>query len=242
LSPPPDNRLHAPLAAVFDGLPGGWRPLIERWRANPAGRSLEAFVQARLAAGAVVYPADPLRALRATPFERTRVVILGQDPYHGAGQAEGLAFSVPDGVGIPPSLRNLFEELQRDLGCALPASGHLGPWARQGVLLLNATLTVEQGRPASHAKRGWEALTDDLVEVLAMDARPKAFLLWGLAARGCATRIEAAGAQHLVLQANHPSPLSAGRRPLPFIGCGHFARARDFVRAHSAEPFDWTLP
>ena len=238
----PDNRLRAPLAAAFDGLPAGWRPLVERWRAGAAGRSLEAFVDARLAAGAVVYPAEPLRALRATLFERTRVVILGQDPYHGAGQAEGLAFSVPAGVAIPPSLRNMFKELQRDLGCPPPASGHLGAWARQGVLLLNATLTVEEGRPASHAKRGWEVLTDDIMQALAVDQRPKAFLLWGLPARTCAARIEAAGAQHLVLQANHPSPLSASRRPLPFIGCGHFGRVRDFVRAHSAEPFDWALP
>jgi uracil-DNA glycosylase len=238
---PPDNRLRAPLEAAFDGLPGGWRPLVERWRAGPAGRSLEAFVDARLAAGAVVYPADPLRALRATPLERTRVVILGQDPYHRAGQAEGLAFSVPAGVGIPPSLRNMFKELQRDLGTPPPASGHLGAWAERGVLLLNATLTVEDGRPASHAKRGWEALTDDIISALAADGRAKAFMLWGLPARACAARIEAAGAQHLVLQANHPSPLSAGRPPLPFIGCGHFARVRDYVRAHSAEPFDWTL-
>jgi uracil-DNA glycosylase len=238
----PGNRLRAPLAAAFDGLPGCWQPLVERWRAGPAGRSLVAFVEARLAAGAVVYPADPLRALRATPLERTRVVILGQDPYHGAGQAEGLAFSVPPGVGIPPSLRNMFKELQRDLGCPPPASGHLGSWARQGVLLLNATLTVEDGRPASHARHGWEALTDGVIEALATDRRPKAFLLWGLPARACAARIAAAGAQHLVLQANHPSPLSASRQPLPFIGCGHFARARDFVRAHSAEPFDWALP
>jgi len=239
---PPDNRLRAPLAAALGGVPGGWRPLVERWRDSPAGRSLEAFVEARLAAGAVVYPADPLRALRATPFERTRVVILGQDPYHGAGQAEGLAFSVPAGVGIPPSLRNMFRELQRDLGCAPPASGHLGPWARQGVLLLNATLSVEDGRPASHSGRGWEALTDDIVQALATDQRPKAFLLWGLAARAGAARIEAAGSRHLVLQSNHPSPLSASRQPLPFIGCGHFSQVRDFVQAHSAEPFDWTLP
>jgi uracil-DNA glycosylase len=238
----PDNRLRAPLAAAFDGLPSCWQPLVERWRAGPAGRSLEAFVDARLAAGAVVYPAEPLRALRATPFERTRVVILGQDPYHGAGQAEGLAFSVPPGAGLPPSLRNMFKELRRDLGCPVPASGHLGPWARQGVLLLNATLTVEDSRPGSHAKRGWEALTDDIIQALAMDHRPKAFLLWGLPARTCAAGIEAAGAQHLVLQANHPSPLSATRPPLPFLGCGHFAQVRDFVRAHSAEPFDWALP
>ena len=239
---PPDNRLRTPLAAAFDRLPAGWRPLVERWRDSQAGRSLEAFVEARLAGGAVVYPTDPLRALRATPFERTRVVILGQDPYHGAGQAEGLAFSVPAGVGIPPSLRNMFRELQRDLGCAPPASGHLGAWARQGVLLLNATLSVEDGRPASHAKHGWEALTDDMIQALSSEHRPKAFLLWGLPARACAARIEAAGPHHLVLQANHPSPLSASRQPLPFVGCGHFSQVSDFVRAHSAEPFDWTLP
>jgi uracil-DNA glycosylase len=234
-----DNRLRAPLAAAFENLPASWRPVVERWRQSPTGRSLETFIDARLADGAVVYPADPLRALRATPLERTRVVILGQDPYHGAGQAEGLAFSVPAGVRIPPSLRNMFKELQRDLGGPLPACGHLEHWATQGVLLLNATLTVEDGRPASHARRGWEALTDEIVLVAARDERPKVFLLWGLPARAGAARIEAASARHLVLQANHPSPLSATRDPLPFIGCGHFARAQAFVRAHSGEPFDW---
>ena len=237
-----DNRLRPPLAAAFAGLGGAWAEIVARWRASDAGRALEAFLDARLAAGAVVYPADPLRALRLTPLERTRVVVLGQDPYHGAGQAEGLAFSVPAGVRLPPSLRNVFKELQRDLGVPAPASGHLGPWAARGVLLLNATLTVEDGRPASHAKRGWEALTAEIVAAAAADARPKVFLLWGLPARGCAASIEAAGRGHLVLQANHPSPLSANRDPLPFVGCGHFARARDFVRAHSEAPFDWALP
>ena len=238
---PPEDRLRAPLAAAFEGLSGGWRPLVDSARTSPAGRALEAFVDGRLAAGAVVYPAEPLRALHATPFERTRVVILGQDPYHGAGQAEGLAFSVPAGVAIPPSLRNIFKELRRDLGCAAPASGHLGRWAERGVLLLNATLTVEDGRPESHARQGWEALTDSIVQALAADRRPKAFLLWGLSARACAARIEAAGPRHLVLQANHPSPLSAARPPRPFAGCGHFSRTLDFVSAHSAEPFDWSL-
>ena len=155
-------------------------------------------------------------------------MILGQDPYHGAGQAEGLAFSVPPGQKIPPSLRNIFVEQQRDLGLAPPAHGHLGAWARQGVLLLNTVLTVEDGQPASHARRGWEALTDGLIDAVARLPRPIVFMLWGAHAQAKRDRIEAvAPGRHRLLLSNHPSPLSARRPPLPFIGCGHFGLARD---------------
>jgi uracil-DNA glycosylase len=167
-----------------------------------------------------------LRALMLTPLAEVRVVILGQDPYHGPGQAEGLAFSVPAGVKIPPSLRNIHVELQRDLGLAPPAHGHLGTWAKQGVLLLNTSLTVEDGQPASHARRGWEVLTDALIEATARQPRRISYLLWGAHAQAKASLIEAAGAgRHQVLMANHPSPLSARRPPVPFIGCGHFGQA-----------------
>jgi uracil-DNA glycosylase len=231
--------LQLPLAAHIETLPAGWQELVAQFAASAAGASLQAFLAARVAAGATIYPSRPLRALELTPPEAVRAVILGQDPYHGAGQAHGLAFSVPDGVRPPPSLRNIFLELRRDLGCAPPASGNLERWARQGVLLLNAVLTVEDGRPGAHAGRGWEALTDAVVGALAGDRSPKAFLLWGAQAQARRATIEAVGAPHLVLAANHPSPLSARRPPLPFLGCGHFARANAFLAAAGRGAVDW---
>lgn len=238
----PSNRLREPLDALIDRLDTDWAPVVRAWRDGPAGRRLIDFVDERVRAGAVVYPAQPFRALELAPLSRTRAVILGQDPYHGPGQAEGLAFSVPTGARIPPSLRNIFKELQRDLGLAVPASGHLGCWARRGVLLLNTALTVEDGRPGSHAGRGWEALTDELIRVAASEPRPKAFLLWGNHAQAKAPLIEVAGgASHRVLRSNHPSPLSATRPPVPFIGCGHFAEAAAFLDRDGAGPLDWSL-
>ena len=218
----------------------GWQPAVDAWRASPAGQGLQAFLAAREAAAARVYPPEPLRALRATPLAETRVVLLGQDPYHGPGQAEGLAFSVPAGRKFPPSLRNIFVELQRDLGHAPPLHGHLGAWAARGVLLLNTVLTVEDGQPASHAKKGWEALTDALIAAAARDAAPKVFLLWGAHAQAKKSLIAAAGAGHLVLEANHPSPLAARRPPVPFIGCGHFSAAAQWL-AERGRPLDWRL-
>lgn len=238
------NRLRQPLAQRLDPAAcaalGDWGPLVQRWRASAAGRALVEAVDARLAAGACVYPDDPLRALRLTPLAATAVVVLGQDPYHGPGQAEGLAFSVPRGVPLPPSLRNVFAELQRDLGVPVPASGSLTGWARQGVLLLNAALTVEDGAPASHSRLGWTALTDAVVEAAAAAAAPKVFLLWGAHAQAQAGRIAGAGQPHLVLCANHPSPLAARRPPRPFIGCGHFGLARRFLLARGGPAPDWS--
>ena len=232
-------RLQRPLDEVFDGVAGGWRPVTERFRRSPGGRALIDFVDGRVAGGAVVFPPEPLRALALTPLEEVRAVILGQDPYHQPGQAEGLAFSVPAGVRPPPSLRNLFKELQRDLGLPAPATGSLLPWARRGVLLLNTTLTVEQDRPGSHARRGWEALTDLLIDAVVQRPSPTAFLLWGGHAQCKAGRIRAS-AWHGVWQANHPSPLSANRPPVPFVGCGHFGAAADFLARHG-RPVDWSL-
>lgn len=220
-------------------LAPGWRPLAEAFFASPAGQALDRFITQRLADGAVVYPPAPLRALELTPFADVRAVILGQDPYHGAGQAHGLAFSVPDGVRLPPSLRNIFLELARDCGCALPASGNLERWARQGVLLLNTVLTVEEGAPARHAKQGWEGFTDALVDALARDAAPKAFLLWGAHAQSKGALIESRAHAHRVLQANHPSPLSARRPPLPFLGCRHFSQANAFLEGQGRRRIDW---
>jgi uracil-DNA glycosylase len=219
-------------------LDPGWQPVFEAWSASDEGRRLQAFLAERRSAGATIYPPDPLRALRETPLAAVRVVILGQDPYHGPGQAEGLAFSVPAGVKLPPSLRNIFKELQRDLGQALPSGGHLGAWARRGVLLLNTCLSVEDGQPASHAKKGWEPLTDALIEAAAAHPAPKVFMLWGAHAQAKAPLIARAGPQHLVLQANHPSPLSASRPPVPFIGCGHFSLAARWL-AERGTPIVW---
>jgi uracil-DNA glycosylase len=214
-----------------------WQDLLQPFWSSAAGQGLARFIEARLAAGAVIYPAQPLRALELTALADVEVVILGQDPYHGPGQAEGLAFSVPDGVRLPPSLRNIFQEITRDLGGAMPASGSLQRWARQGVLLLNTCLTVEQGAPASHARRGWEQLTDSLIAACSAQGSPKAFLLWGAHAQSKAGLIDAR--RHLVLQANHPSPLSARRPPLPFIGCGHFGRVQCWLEKNSRKNLQW---
>lgn len=206
----------------------GWRPVIDTFLRSPEGKRLSDFMRGRLAAGAVVYPPRPFRALELTPLAQVRAVILGQDPYHGPGQAEGLAFSVPQGVKPPPSLRNIFKELGR-----VPSSGSLAEWAARGVLLLNTSLTVEQGQAGSHARKGWEALTDALLAEVARCASPCVYMLWGAHAQAKAGLVEevaaANGREVLVLQANHPSPLSAARPPVPFLGCGHFPRARDWL-------------
>ncbi len=218
-------------------LAPGWAEVVEPWWQRAA--ALRERIAARLAAGATVYPADPWRALRRTPLDDVRVVILGQDPYHGPGQAEGLAFSVPIGLPTPPSLRNILAEWSRDLGHALPGHGHLGAWAEQGVLLLNTVLTVEDGAPAAHANWGWESLTDALIARASAHAAPKVFLLWGAHAQAKATLVDAE--RHLVLRANHPSPLAARRPPVPFVGCGHFGQADVWLRARG-RPVDWALP
>ena len=208
----------------------GWQALTDAFFAGEAGRKLLGFLRERLAQGAVIFPPQPLRALHLTPPDEVRVVILGQDPYHGRGQAEGLAFSVAPGVRPPPSLRNIFRERQRDLGVPLPPfpvpGGSLAHWASQGVLLLNTCLSVEESRPASHAGQGWEVLTDAVIRRLSEGAHPVVFMLWGAHAQGKRALIDAS--RHQVLLANHPSPLSALRPPLPFIGCGHFSRTIEF--------------
>jgi uracil-DNA glycosylase len=208
-----------------------WQPLVDAFLQSSVAASLGAFVEQRLAAGARVYPPQPFRALELTALRDVRVVILGQDPYHGPGQAEGLAFSVARRVKIPPSLRNMFKELQRDGQQPIPTHGSLQSWAEQGVLLLNTTLTVEDGQPASHAKRGWEVLTDNIIQACAQKPSSVVFMLWGAHAQAKQALIAAhnSDARHLVLTANHPSPLSALRAPAPFIGCGHFSAARQWL-------------
>ncbi|MBP6405600.1 MAG: uracil-DNA glycosylase [Ramlibacter sp.] len=214
----------------------GWQGVVHGFLASPPGQRLAAFVTARLAAGATVYPPQPFRALQLTALDAVKVVILGQDPYHGPGQAEGLAFSVAPGVRLPPSLRNIFKERQRSLGLPIPESGSLAGWAREGVLLLNTSLSVEQGLPASHAGQGWEQLTDALLQAVAASASPCVYMLWGAHAQAKSGLISATAAHHgreaLILTANHPSPLSANRPPVPFMGCGHFEQARSWLAAH----------
>ena len=212
----------------------GWQALVDRFFDSQTGVQLLAFLRQRLAAGAVIFPPRPLRALELTARESVRVVILGQDPYHGRGQAEGLAFSVAPGVALPPSLRNIFKELQRDLGTPPPPfpspGGSLVRWARQGVLLLNTCLTVEEGRPASHAGKGWEVLTDAVIKQVSDHSAHVVFMLWGNHAQSKRKLIDAS--RHLILCANHPSPLSALRPPAPFMGCGHFSQARSWRDQH----------
>jgi uracil-DNA glycosylase len=222
-----------------------WQASVDAFFNSPTGHQLGAFVAQRLSEGAVVYPPHPLRALALTPLHAVRVVILGQDPYHGPGQAEGLAFSVAPGVKTPPSLRNIFKELQREaLLPALPSNGSLQAWAEAGVLLLNTSLTVEDGQPASHAKRGWEVFTDGILSTVAAQAPACVYLLWGAHAQAKAPLIEQTARQHgrkaLLLQSNHPSPLSASRPPVPFLGCNHFLQSQAWLQDQNIA-IDWQL-
>ncbi len=230
-----DRLMDADLAAW--PVDPGWIGVRDAFAASTDGRSLASYLGERLRAGAAVYPLHPLRALTLTRPADVRVVILGQDPYHGPGQAEGLAFSVAPGIKPPPSLRNMFVELQRDLQLPVPASGSLVRWAEQGVLLLNTCLTVEDGQAASHAGRGWEIFTDAVIRHCSQTGAAKAFLLWGAHAQKKQTLIDAA--RHLVLQANHPSPLSARRPPSPFLGCGHFSAVNRWLAAQERPPVRW---
>lgn len=227
-----------------------WQLVVSQFFASEEGKKLGRFVEGRLAARATIFPVKPLHALALTPLRAVKVVILGQDPYHGLGQAHGLAFSVRPGVAIPPSLRNIFKEIVRD--SALPkgqfdlSSGSLARWASQGVLLLNSCLTVEQNQPASHENQGWEVLTDALLKTVWSLSEDVVFMLWGkqaqakLAMLSSDTDLSAAGQRrHLVLTANHPSPLSAMRPPIPFLGCGHFGQANAYLARHGKTPIDW---
>ena len=186
----------------------------------------------------VIYPDmyHIFAALQNTAYEDVKVVILGQDPYHGIGQAHGFSFSVQPGIDIPPSLRNIYQELQTDLGCYIPHTGYLKKWADQGVLLLNSVLTVRAGSPGSHQGMGWEIFTDDVIKLLNEREKPMVFMLWGRYARNKKALI--AGRQHLILEAAHPSPLSAYHG---FFGCRHFSKANDFLISHGMSPIDWQI-
>jgi uracil-DNA glycosylase len=230
-----------PLETQFAELPPEWRACVQPFTQGPVYSRLCQFVDAERASGKTVYPDDVFRALRLTRAPDVKVVILGQDPYHGEdrgiAQAHGLAFSVRPGVRPPPSLRNIFKEIHSEFGLPLPSHGCLDHWAQQGVLLLNTTLTVERGQAASHAKRGWEACTDLLISHLAQRHDGLVFMLWGAHAQ--AKRALIGAGDHLVLEAPHPSPLSAHRG---FLGCGHFMRANAYLQNAKRTPIDWSLP
>jgi uracil-DNA glycosylase len=220
-------------------LAPSWKAQVGAQFDLPAMQALGDFLRAEKSAGKVIYPAGSriFAALDATPFDAVKVVILGQDPYHGPGQAHGLCFSVLPGVPTPPSLDNIFKEIARDLGAPRPDHGCLLPWARQGVLLLNAVLTVERGLAGSHQGKGWEGFTDACVDALNREREGLVFLLWGSYAQAKGKLIDPR--RHRVLKAPHPSPLSAHRG---FIGCGHFSRANDYLRERGLAPIDWLLP
>ena len=202
-------------------------------------QKLREFLVTRKQHRAVIYPpgSQIFNALNSTPFDQVRVVILGQDPYHGPGQAHGLCFSVLPGVRIPPSLANIYREIQSDLDITSPAHGNLQSWANQGVLLLNAVLTVERGQAGSHQGKGWETFTDAVVQLLTDGREGVVFMLWGSYAQKKGAVIDRS--KHLVLQASHPSPLSAHRG---FLGCKHFSRANDYLLRQQVEPIDWSVP
>ena len=240
IEPTSSNQLREPPGRQLAHLHPGWRAALDTAPAREALARLDQFLAQRLEEGATIYPTRVFRALEELAPEDVRVVILGQDPYHGPGQAQGLAFSVPDTCPAPPSLRNIFTELEREHPGQPPRRHNdLSDWSRQGVLLLNTSLTVEQGAAGSHARKGWEAVTDALIDAVARSPQPKVFLLWGSHAQSKQAALEASGQACKILRANHPSPLSALRPPRPFIGCGHFIQANTWLAAKGQEPINW---
>lgn len=222
---------------LFQQMPADWQALIQGRLPDSFWLQLDEFLQQEQATHDV-YPPKPLvfQALQLTPVQSVKVVILGQDPYHGVGQAHGLAFSVPEGMRLPPSLRNIFKELQNDLGCATPSSGNLTPWAHQGVLLLNSILTVRSQQAASHQKQGWEQLTDQLINALSEKQSHLVFVLWGRFAQQKTPLIDR---RHTLISGVHPSPLSASRG---FFGSSPFSATNAALEAHGQAQINWCLP
>jgi uracil-DNA glycosylase len=220
-------------------LDESWKAALEPEFASPHLQALKEFLVSEKALGKEIFPkgAEYFRALDLTPLGKVRVVILGQDPYHGDGQAHGLCFSVRPGVRIPPSLINIYKELERDLGIEPARHGFLEHWANQGVLLLNSVLTVERGLAASHQGQGWERFTDAVIRAVNAQESPAVFMLWGAYAQRKAAFVDAS--KHMVLKAPHPSPLSAHQG---FIGCGHFSRANGFLAERGLAAIEWKLP
>ncbi|GGH02203.1 uracil-DNA glycosylase [Pedobacter zeae] len=221
-------------------LEPGWLAVLEEEFEKDYMKSLKSFLLEEKNKGVTVYPkgADIFNALNTTPFDKVKVVILGQDPYHGAGQAHGLSFSVQRGVAVPPSLKNIYKELESDIeGFKSPNHGHLTHWAEQGVLLLNATLTVRASEAGSHQNRGWEIFTDEIIKALSQKREHIVFLLWGKYAQQKATLIDQK--KHYVLTAAHPSPFSAYNG---FFGSKHFSKANQLLVQNNLKPIDWNLP
>jgi uracil-DNA glycosylase len=220
-------------------LEPSWKARIGDYLERPEIQALSAFLRAEKQAGKVIYPPGPdiFAAFDHAPFDTVRVVILGQDPYHGPNQAHGLCFSVRPGVQTPPSLQNIFKEIQRDLAIAPPDHGCLTPWADRGVLLLNAVLTVERGMANAHQGKGWEGFTDAAIDALNREREGIVFMLWGSYAQKKGQLIDTR--KHRVLKSVHPSPLSAHRG---FLGCGHFSAANQYLTEHGQTPIDWSLP
>lgn len=225
----------------LSSLPQSWQKPLQAVCARPEINALIQFLKEREAAGAYIYPAKQniFAALKATPFDQVKVVIIGQDPYHGPGQAHGLSFSVPKGVPFPPSLKNIFKELQSDIGLSVPKTGTLTGWAHQGVLMLNAILTVEEGQPASHAGKGWELFTDEIIRQLLLRDKPIVLMLWGAYAQKKVKNLHVHldPAKHLILTSAHPSPLSV----TGFLGCRHFSKANAFLARHHQSTIDWSI-
>lgn len=218
-------------------MEAGWKEVLQDEFEKPYFLSLKQFLISEKQQGKKIYPpgSQLFAAFDHTPFDCVKVVILGQDPYHGDGQAHGLCFSVNTGIPLPPSLRNIFKELGQDVGCTPPASGNLTAWADQGVLLLNATLTVEAGKPGSHQNKGWEQFTDKVIQTISERQSHLVFMLWGNYARSKSALISAH--KHLVLEAAHPSPLARGA----FFGCRHFSKANAYLAEHGKKPVNWQL-
>ncbi len=213
-----------------------WHPQANDLLQSDAGQNLKTFLQQEKQAGKTIFPATNnwFKAFELTPFNDVKVVILGQDPYHGDGQAHGLSFSVPESIAIPPSLRNIYTELQSDLGILPSNSGNLERWAKQGVLLLNSVLTVEKNSPGSHAQSGWVNFTDGVIDIISTEKQKVVFLLWGAYANKKSILID--HNKHLVLTATHPSPFSAHKG---FFGCQHFSKTNEYLKMHNLQPINW---
>lgn len=222
----------------FD-LGASWQAVLAEELSKPYIAELAAFVANERQTNALpVYPPQDLifNAFTSTPYDKVKVLVIGQDPYHGPGQAHGLSFSVPPGIPLPPSLKNIYKELRSDLGVIAPSDGCLISWAQQGVMLLNATLTVLQGKPMSHHGRGWEVFTDAVVNALVKRPDPLVFVLWGNSAQKKCRALDSIPHSHLVLKAPHPSPLSAHQG---FFGCRHFSKTNKFLAEHGSAPIEW---
>lgn len=216
----------------------GWKNVLSDQFPKPYFQQAVTFIKTEKAQGKTIYPPGPLifNAFNTTPFDEVKVVLLGQDPYHGYGQAHGLSFSVPDGVAPPPSLINIFKELNSDIGMPIPKTGNLTKWAKQGVLLLNAVLTVRANEPASHSKIGWMEFTNGVISKISDEKEGVVFLLWGKFAQDKQVLIDET--KHHVLKAAHPSPFSADKG---FFGCKHFSKTNEFLTKEGLAPIDWTL-